>query len=67
MADSRSHGARKTIPTRAGISVNTIEMLDCRLRTETGWAHAPQIPAATKSQSTGRSPPAGRRPAKRVK
>ena len=63
IADSSSQGARKTIPTSAGISVNTMETLDCRLRTVTGWAQAPQIPSATNSHRPGRSPPAGLRPA----
>ena len=67
IADSSSQGARKTIPTSAGISVKTMETLDWRLRTVTGWAHAPQIPSATNSHRTGRSPPAGLRPANSVK
>ena len=38
IADSSSQGARKTIPTSAGISVKTMETLDWRLRTVTGCA-----------------------------
>ena len=34
-----------------GSPVKTIETLDWRLRTVTGWAHAAQIPSATNSHS----------------